>query len=90
MLDVVFVVIVIVVIITLMLLRDLVEDNAEDVDVGFLEQVLGLAAFVGADVAAADDEDDAVSLAAEDGGVGDDENRRHVEKDVVVLSLGFF
>lgn len=89
MLDVVFVVIVIVVIAALMALRDLVEDDAEDVDVGFLEQGLGLTAFVGADVAAADDEDDAVGLTADDGGVGDGENRRHVEEDVVIEALSF-
>ena len=86
----VLVVIIVVIIAALVALRDFVEHNAEDVDIAFLEQVLGLAGFVGADVAAADDEDDAVGLAADDGGVGDDENRRHVEKDVVVLSLGFF
>lgn len=85
MLLVVLIVIVVIVVAALMALRDFVEDDAEDVGAAFLEQVFGLLGLVGADVATADDEDDAVGLAADDGGVGDDEDRRQVEQDVVVV-----
>lgn len=85
MLLVVLVVIIVVIIAALVALRNFVEHDAKDVDIAFLEQGLGLAGFVGADVAAADDEDDAVGLAADDGGVGDDEDGRQVEQDVVVV-----
>lgn len=81
----VLVVIIVVIIAALVALRDFVEHDAEDVDAALLEQALGLFGFVGADVAATYDENDAVGLTANDGSVGDDKNWRQVEQDIIVV-----
>ena len=50
----------------------------------------GLPGFFGADFSTGQDEDYSVYFAAYNGGVGDDQDGRHVEEDVVIVFIDFF
>ena len=87
---VVLVVVVIVVVAVSVGVGDFVQDGSQDIGFAFFQEGFGLPGFFWADFSTGQDEDDSVYFAAHDGGVGDDQDGRHVEEDVVIVFIDFF